>query len=216
MRLQVGRFHCQIPSSSPRPIRRPVWHYMHVARSPLRVEVAGDRAMRPQSPKMRKRDRGSRRSATPGRRSAAIAAGSRRCSGARTGRGAVSRSNGSRYSAVLSLQDLRGGSAREGRPRAVSGRYSEGCLNCRIVADCGWSTLPTPTARSGPQTSIGIPSFNATRRNLGKRGGAENCHLAEIAGERIREAEARRRVRDVRICHFLTLAHAFAERDGTS
>ena len=49
-----------------------------------------------------------------------------------------------------------------------------------------------------------------------KHGGAENPHLAEIAGERIREAEARRRVRDVRISHFLTLAHAFAERDGTS
>lgn len=147
----------------------------------------------PQSPKMRKRDP-ERRSATPGRRSAAIAPGSRRCSGARTGRGAGSRSNASRYSAVLSLQDVRGGSAREGRPRAVSGRYSEGCLNRRIVADCG--------ARSGPQTSIGIPSFNATRRNRNKRGGAENPHLAEIAGERIREAEARRRVREVRISTF--------------
>jgi hypothetical protein len=66
------------------------------------------------------------------------------------------------------------------------------------------------------QTSIGIPSFNATRRDRDKRGGAENPHLAEITGERNREAEARRRVRDVRISHFLTLAHAFAERDGTS
>jgi ribosomal protein S11 len=59
------------------------------------------------------------------------------------------------------------------------------------------------------QTSIGIPSFNATRRN-------QYPHLAEIATERIREAQARRRVRDVKIPHFLTVAHAFAERDGTS
>lgn len=99
-----------------------------------------------------------------------------------------------------------------------SGRYFEGYFNRRIVANCGWSALPTATAtaRSGPQTSIGIPSFNATRRNRDKRGGAENPHIAEIADEQIREAEARRRVRDVRISQFFTLAHAFAERDGTS
>lgn len=119
--------------------------------------------------------------------------------------------SGSRYSAVLSLQDVRGGSAREGRPRAVSGRHSEGCLNRRIVANCGWSALPTPTARSEPQTSIGIPLFNATRRNLDKR----EVRRPSPRRDR-RRAEARRRVRDVRISHFLTLAHAFAERDGTS
>ncbi len=50
----------------------------------------------------------------------------------------------------------------QGRYRAVIPKAAE---SRRVVANCGLSTLPTPTARSGPQTSVGIPSFNTTRRN---------------------------------------------------
>ena len=53
------------------------------------------------------------------------------------------RSDGSRYSAVLSLQDVRGGSAREGRLRAVSCRHSEGRLTRRVVA----GSCPTASGR---------------------------------------------------------------------
>ena len=100
----------------------------------------------------------------------------------------------------------------QGRYRAVIPKAA------RIVAL--WPTADGPLCRRQPREAdlrrASAFRHSTQRAGTNKRGGAENPHLAEIAGERIREAEARRRVRDVRISHFLTLAHAFAERDGTS